>query len=421
MTTRRVDLMFVVLAFLACGAPVAGQSDPILFLGWPPAFYLFTPTTGEITILGPGPVGTGPVQRMEILPGNRQVLGFGQVAPGPTGFYIFDRDSRTVFAAPTLPMANFAIEFSVDQDGDYLVTNRDRGVWWYDHLNPSGNQVQLFQSGYSEVIEDIDTGDYVFIDSPSFNLVRGRRSGQITPITTVNLGVGKRVYQDYATGEFLYWPTQFLSLPQVLLRISAAGVVTSTMTIPEVRGDYAMEVFSEPAPEREYLVPVFGYAEVKGLYTIARSNGQTRLFRQFPPNTSVLALVRDRSRKLSTVGTGSRNQWTLFIDFADDANRTYVCMAGMTGIRPGLPLPDGRVIRLNPDPLTYLALNGQIPGFSGLVGQLDSRGTGQGIIDLGWLPSRVAGNPFWLTGLTVDSQAPSGIRTVSDPIVIQLR
>jgi hypothetical protein len=31
------------------------------------------------------------------------------------------------------------------------------------------------------------------------------------------------------------------------------------------------------------------------------------------------------------------------------------------------------------------------------------------------------GIPFWLAGFTLDPQAPSGIRSVSDPIVIQLR
>jgi hypothetical protein len=415
---------FLVLALLLCGAPIAAQTDPILFVGWPAgAFYLFTPTTGAITPVAPGPAGFWGAPRIKILPGNRMVLGRG-LFTARNSFFLFDRDSGTSFpfSMPLPPTQESVYEFTMDQDGDLFVTlSHSQGIWRMDHLQP-GNYVRLFPTGDSELVQDIDTGDYVFLNYPTFNLVRGRRSGQVTPISLANLGPGQRLYQDYATGEFIYWPNWWRNVPQTMYRISGSGVVTSITTVPWVFYEM-MEIFSAPAPGREYFVPIFGdYAPVRGFHALDRSNGQVTLLLSFPPwLQGVSALVRDRSRKLSTIGTGFQNQWNLFVDFADDPNRLYVCLVGITGIRPGIPLPDGRVIRLNVDPVTWLGLSGQIPGFSGLVGRLDARGAAQGLLDLGWLPPGVTGIPFWLAGFTLDPTAPSGIRTVSDPIVIQLR
>jgi len=192
------------------------------------------------------------------------------------------------------------------------------------------------------------------------------------------------------------------------------------MSLPWVQKE-AMEVFSDPAPGREYLITRQYFADPFGWYTISRSSGETRLFQPFGTGPLPQTFIRDRARKLSTMSTGFGNQWNLYIDFADDPNRLYVCLLGSTGIRPGIPLADGRVIRLNVDALTWLGFSGQIPGLSGLVGRLDDRGTALGLLDLTWLPPGVSGIPFWLAGFTLDAAAPSGIRSVSDPIVIQLR
>jgi hypothetical protein len=421
---------FLALATLLFGASLPAQTDEFLFVGWPAgAFCLFTPATGAIIPIAPGPTGFIGSSRMKFLPGNRMVLGKGgfRNPTQPNSFYLFDRDTGVAlpFYLPMPLLQEWATEFALDQDGDlFLTMSSVQGIWWMDHLRP-GNYVRLFPTANSELVQDIDTGDYVFVDAVAgmgAQLSRGRRSGQITPITTVDLGPGQRLWQDYATGEFVYWPNQPLNFPQIFHRITGSGVITTVATAPWIY--YTLvETFSAPAPGREYLAPIFGsYTPIKEFHAVDRSTGQTTLLAPFPGwLQSISALVRDRSRHLSTQGTGIRNEWTLFIDFADDPNRDYACALGISGIRPGISLPDGRVIRLNVDPLTWLGLSGQAPGFSGLLGRLDDRGTAQGIISLGWLPAGVAGIPFWLVGLTLDRAAPSGIRSVSDPIVIQLR
>jgi hypothetical protein len=109
------------------------------------------------------------------------------------------------------------------------------------------------------------------------------------------------------------------------------------------------------------------------------------------------------------------------VDFPSDAGLRYACLVGTSGYHPGVALPDGRKIRLNPDAVTGMGLAGTLPGFSGLTGVLDSRGTSQGTIDLAGAPRSARGIPFWLVGLVLDPAAPSGIRRVSPPIVVQIR
>jgi hypothetical protein len=42
----RRSILRLILFLSVMGAPAAAQTDPILFLGWPPGFYLYTPATG---------------------------------------------------------------------------------------------------------------------------------------------------------------------------------------------------------------------------------------------------------------------------------------------------------------------------------------------------------------------------------------
>jgi hypothetical protein len=319
----------------------------------------------------------------------------------------------------------------VDQDGDLLFSfYRGGGL---SRLDQNGYPVLKVPELGTSVV-DLDTGDYVGL-VPSGQLARVSYSGQVTTITSVNpaLSYWKRVAQDPASGDFLIWDQNPASnQPRALFRATASGVVTTVGIAPPVVLN-PIAVFSDPAPDREYVFPsgcaagvCFPTSPIPGIYTMSRTTGQVSLLYSIGrdpagnPLWAPLDMVRDRSRRLSTVKS-ALNRWDLLIDFPGDGNLPYVVLLSLSGIRPGVPLSDGRRLRLNPDPLTYLAGGGQVPGFTGLSGILDQAGRALGLLDASWFPPTTQGVPLWAVGITLDQAAPSGIRTISDTIVVQIR
>src|SRR5690606_18403755 len=102
------------------------------------------------------------------------------------------------------------------------------------------------------------------------------------------------------------------------------------------------------------------------------------------------------------------------VRYRPDAGRIFALGLAL-GATPGITLPDGRNIPLNPDPLLTLSLS--LPGF---VGTLNT--TGDGLVQFP-LPNnpRLSGLPFVAAFITLDPTAPSGIRTISEGLGLMIR
>jgi len=101
----------------------------------------------------------------------------------------------------------------------------------------------------------------------------------------------------------------------------------------------------------------------------------------------------------------------------------YAIAAGITGVSPGIPLPDGRNINLNYDVFVYVTLNDLIPDiWKGGPGVLDGQGEASGILDLAPLspPPGGFGIPIWIAMAVIDPNAPSGIKYIPDTIVVRI-
>jgi len=227
--------------------------------------------------------------------------------------------------------------------------------------------------------------------------------------------------QDPETGDFLTWFSTSGPRPSVLLKVTAQGTVTTTTTT----GHYpsAMAVDETPTALGEY---VFNTGYIACVERGDRMGGPVRTILCLPPysgenRTWLMDLVLNRVKNVSTANAGVRNRWHHFVDFPLDAGYPYAVVVGVSGIRPGIRLTDGRKIRLNPDPITWAGLTGTLPGFSGLSGTLDARGTASGLIDLSSLGPAARGTPFWMVGLVLDPGPPVSIRRVSPPVVVQIR
>jgi len=120
-----------------------------------------------------------------------------------------------------------------------------------------------------------------------------------------------------------------------------------------------------------------------------------------------------RGRHIQTIRTAP-GTWDIRLSCPRFPGKRYVLVAGMTGVRPGIPLPDGRNINLNYDVYTHMTLWNVIPTiFNPGPGWLDANGEAVGKIDLSTFPQPF-GIPFWMAVLVLDPQAQSGVAYLPD-------
>ncbi len=125
-----------------------------------------------------------------------------------------------------------------------------------------------------------------------------------------------------------------------------------------------------------------------------------------------------KGRHTQTAKSGHR-QWVLLLSAPQYPGSSYMVMASYSGVRPGIRLPDGRHINLNPDPLTHLTASNLLPGiWNPGPGVLDANGEARGQINLSAVPK--LGIPIWIVWAVLDPKAPNGIAYLPDTYVMRI-
>jgi len=123
-----------------------------------------------------------------------------------------------------------------------------------------------------------------------------------------------------------------------------------------------------------------------------------------------------RGRNVATTKTGP-GAWTIHLSFPWDAGENYALGLGYSGVRPGVQLPDGRVINLAPDALTFLSVNNLLGNlFNPGPLELDSRGEARAALDVSSLGS-LGGLRVWIQCLVVHKNS---IGIIADPVGLTL-
>lgn len=127
-------------------------------------------------------------------------------------------------------------------------------------------------------------------------------------------------------------------------------------------------------------------------------------------------------RHLQTVKI-SPNKWAVLISVPHLPGMPYVAVLGLSGVRPGIPLPSGRNININWDTLVFLSLNNGIPNLwnPGPL-KLNANGEARASIDINPLnpPKGGFGFPVWIAVAVLDPKAPDAIAYLPDTYVIRL-
>ena len=109
------------------------------------------------------------------------------------------------------------------------------------------------------------------------------------------------------------------------------------------------------------------------------------------------------------------------LSFPGHGGKSYVCAIGISGIRPGIPLGDGRVINLALDSIAIASLQGALdPFLPGRIGILNASGEAVTGLDVNLLGNAVQGLSVAFQAVVLDPNAPKGIAVVAEPYVIRM-
>ncbi len=314
----------------------------------------------------------------------------------------------------------------VDQNGDYFVTG-DTQLWKVDALGGVTTLTTLLPTPcQGGMVLDVDTGDLLIqsqFGQAADPLMRVARDG--TRIAVLGIGADSRygITQDIRTGDVYIGTCCGDYIPSKNIQVLEPGKILSTVWLSGIgnpAGIYSLRADRSSADFPRLILGAFNQPNLPGrgggIYAVDLDNRNiTRLTTLLPSLYETEILYR---RNLYSQANG-KGKWTLGIHIPDDPGRIYVMGVSLTGVRPGFVIGDGRRVNLEMDFFTFMGILGYLnPTVTGTLGVLDSGGKAAGQVDLTGLPTTLNGTLFWFIVLTLDPAAPSGIKTVTDPIVL---
>jgi hypothetical protein len=314
----------------------------------------------------------------------------------------------------------------LDHNGDYLFTGNDPNSGW-GLYRISGSTVTTIVTTVSMglnaqptggLLRDIDDGHYVMQlyggPLPGIQpMISVAPDGTFTTVV-VNLST---IYtpryeftQDIVTGD--YYVGGNGNNQGVLFQVAKNGQATVIATSPN--DPYAFNTVAadrSSAANRRLVHPYIRnlyYTDLKTFtVTSVAVNGSS---------VSPRCIDFYKGRNIQTV-LNSPGKYTVRYSFPNHPGKTYVAAMGYSGVRPGVLLPDGRRIMLNPDSLTVVTVANQLPQlFNPGPGILDSNGEAQGTINVSFLPP--LGMPVHVIAVVLDPAAPQGFAVIADPFVM---
>lgn len=325
----------------------------------------------------------------------------------------------------------------LDQNGNIVVADSGNGLL---QVNPALKTVttiltQATLGTYARGITvEIESGNLLIAGGDSFIHRYDWITGQTTIVSARSPGSFRfNLEQDHATG-LLYTGTCCSTNTggSAMFAFDLAGQTSTVLvgaTTPALRAWYAHRFdrrVQKPGANMMY-ASVNGFAITNNPSCLVKMTTQgviTTLVSYGPPANGVLTaygMEIGGSRNLSPVRTAAPNNRDVFVSFPAHGGKAYVIAASLTGMRPAVPLGDGRQINLIPDSLTVVTVNNLLPGlWSPGPGKLDAAGLAQAKLNLNLLGSALRGIPVWLAAIVLDPAAPVGIAAVSETLVLRL-
>jgi len=316
---------------------------------------------------------------------------------------------------------------TIDHNGDYIMTGIGPGSSNYSLFRIRGNNLTTIASMTSTsgtfsltggLLRDIDTGNFVLQvyggSAGPHPIISVAPDGTYTTLVTNISTLGGPRYeftQDIRTGNFYVGIND--SAQGYLVQATRSGVTTVVATNPDRFAFNALVADRASSAAPRLIHPYIQNLYYTDLKTFAVTSVAVNGSSVSPRDVDIW-----QARTIQPVRTAP-GRYTLRFSFPGQAGLGYVAGLSLSGVRPGIPLADGRIILLNPDVLLFLSVNNLLPGiFNVGPAVLDKNGEAQGTLDVSALPP--LGIPVHLVVLVLDPRAPAGIAVVSDPYVLPL-
>lgn len=323
---------------------------------------------------------------------------------------------------PGAPLRFVLSALAIDRNGDYLVADSDAitkpehsTVYRIDRQASTITSLIVFPGGYITGLRfDPSTGDLLMADSPPNAFPSILHVDPVTFAVKARVAVVAQRIMDLAAdphrpvvyliggptdGVLRYDPTTRRVVGTV-----SSGTTFTAGTIDRAPDAAGRILHTGTATGEVHSFDRAGTNVIASAATGARVNG----------------VAFDLGRNLVTLPAAAARDLHVRVSFPRDAGRAFALAAGLSGFAPGVRLADGRVVPLNVDALVQATLRGALaPILTGNIGVLDASGSATARLSasrLGAIPSV----PLWFAAVTLDPQAPSGVRQISAPLRVTL-
>jgi len=336
----------------------------------------------------------------------------------------FDRSGtilQTIQVLATNPQMGGGMthDVDVDQNGDFLVAvgqgagPGNTGLFKVDRSNKvtTISKSSLFQDIVA-VVPDVVSGNHLVLDRSVNGILSVAPDGSaVTSIGKFGVSVGQQIAQHKGSGDL--YVGAFSSSGAVILRMDLVGTASTFLASGLYSG---RAVFADRSSAAAPRLTVGSVSTSAGFYFVdLATKAITTLVTT--PNLGPNQVFPDRE-----VGSLLRSpgRWEISLHFAGQVGNGYAIGLSLSGVQPGVGLPDGRRIFLNVDNLTALSLNGLLgPIFTKNLGNLNVVDRATAVLDVSGFPG-LKGIPVWVQVVTLNPSAPLGIHTVADPLRITL-
>lgn len=380
--------------------------------------------TGAVTSMFDNP---GAVNGLATDVDNRHIVfGDGGIAGGIHGIVRIDPATNAV----TTVIQNGSLLYHpmnliVNFDGDYVFTNRYRsfvtptfatfqvGLFKLDrNTNALTTLLTTQQIGTAGnwsggLAMDIDDGSYVIQDR---DLATGGPLIRLAPdgtTSTMATGFTPRfgIAQDYRTGDW------YSASGNDVMHLQK-GLMTPTPLFGSRTGAvFSGVVLDRQSAPRPRLVSV----DTGARYHVDLFDRTLTTIALGTTIPTPWGLAFDGGRNLASVRTGP-GRYAVNLRFPGEGGRGYAVALGFAGVRPGIPLLDGRTIHLAFDALVVLSLRNALPGiWQPGPGVLDAAGEATATLDVSAFGALDV--PCWCVAMTIGT---SGVATIADPIILRL-
>jgi len=315
-------------------------------------------------------------------------------------------------------------DIAVGQNGNYFISGSS-DIWMLDASNTVTTVATGLSTVYGGMDIDIDSGDLLVQSRTGTDpLLQITRDG--SSIMTVASGGDPRygITQHIPTGDVYTGSCCGDFTPSENVFIYPGGGPSASVWLSSALapvGVYSIRADRASAANQQLILGGFGAGSSRGdggFFTVDISTKSVTLLNKLTASLYETEILYRRNISSISTGVGT---WNLGIHIPEDGGLVYTMGVSASGVRPGIPLGDGRLVNLTPDTLTYVGLtSGLAPYLTGTSGTLSAQGKAMAQLDLSTIGSAANGVLLFFEVITFDASAPLGIKTITDPHVIKV-